>query len=181
MKIDFKFTNQYEYTLNPDSKVSDRIVSRAINAMEQFWSDNSGKIQFALREITGLSFDNKTIPCYLNSKTSLSDPLSIKIEKVGDMQDNLVHELIHILLTQNYEKVVFKKKWDFFWESFKDEVPSCRSHIMVHAIHFLVLSRIKPSRLKRIVEYSKHKSYVRSWKIVRTIGARNIVDRYLVD
>ena len=174
MKIEFKYSHIYELRLNPSAKMMlSKRITTSITKMEDFWEKEGSRIEKTLTSITGLNFTRQTIPCYLNSSQSFSDPLTLQIEKVDDMYDNLAHELVHVILTQNSKKI--DKKWKAFFGRFKDEVFTTRVHIAVHAIHLLLAKSIFPNRVSRIRSYSKFRAYVRSWEIVEKEGADNIV------
>ena len=180
MQIKFKFSLPYEralmlYQAKPASLESfivekRKIIESRIKSLEKFWTK---KVQFAIEETVGLKFKENVV-CYLNSARNISDPLSIKIEDLKDMQDNLIHELIHVILTQN--NVSQKKGWKLLQEKYKNENPITRGHILVHAVHEVVTKKIRKGRLKRIKAYSKNPNYKNSWRIVKKEGAENLLN-----
>lgn len=180
MNIKFKFSLPYEKALmliKPKLEVVDsfrdakkHLIKSRIRALERFWA--TGAVEIALNKITSLKFKENVV-CYLNSARNMSDPLSIKIEDLKDMQDNLIHELIHVLLTQN--NIGKKKGWKKIQDKYKNENQVTRRHILIHAIHELVTKEIRPSRLERIQKYSKNPYYINSWKIVKKEGAENLI------
>lgn len=179
MDIRFIFSPQYENVLNPDGKNSrEALAYPRISALKKFWSTTGEDIEFAFMKATQLSFEPDAIKCYLNSKASLSDPLSLRIENITDMRDNLIHELAHVILTQN--NIGKTKGWKKLQEDFKDESPITRTHILVHAIHLIITKQLFPRRKKAIENYSIHPAYKRSWEIVNEEGEWNLLDRYLL-
>lgn len=143
-------------------------------AMSFFWKRFGHQIEEVLFEFTGLSFLEESVTCNLNTARSFSSPLSLKINSTPRyMENDLIHELIHVLFTQNYEhNPHFKDKWDAYWKLYPDESRLTKSHIPVHAIHFLVMKKIFP---RRFIAYdSRMKDYVKSWDIVIAEGALNI-------
>lgn len=188
MEIQFKFSRIYERTLQlykpkvkafsiDDIKERRKEIDNDISYLNAFWKKEKTGIVKALKNVTKLSFKTDLI-CYLNSEISLSDPLSIKIENVTDMKNSLVHELIHSLLDQN--NIGKTKGWEKLKEDFKKEKPLTQSHILIHAIHEEFCLKYNPSLLNRVFSYSKHPAYRRAWKIVRKLGAKNVINNYLI-
>ena len=171
MKIQFIFSNIYENVISkkpitPEKALKARLI------IERAWKKEGKKIIHSLEKITGLCFQKDEL-CYLNSKASFSQPLSIKIEDSKTMLDNLTHELIHVLLTQNYGKIerpmkLFHTKWEKY--NF-----TTRIHILVHAIHLELAEQIFPNRTKHIVGYSTNRNYRTSWEIVMKYGHKKLI------
>ncbi len=141
--------------------------------LERVWKKDGVVIEQALKEVTGLRFSKNTkLDCFINTKVSFSCPLSVKVDTVSEMKDTLIHELIHILLDHNEDKI--KKSWFKFHELFKEEVFTTRVHVFIHAAHLLVAKKITPNRIKHI-RFSREPDYVRSWKIVDNFGAEKVI------
>lgn len=133
--------------------------------MSEFWKENGEAIEQTVIEITGLSFVENSIKCYLNTQFSISDPLSLKIENIEDMKDNLIHELIHVLFTQNeFGKT---EKWQNLMEMYKNEEGLTKVHIPVQRIHYLITKKLFPTRLTAIVEYTRHSAYIKAWNLIK--------------
>lgn len=174
MNIEIKYSHIYEQELNPEaSALSHAKIDEAENALVEFWKKNGSSIKKTLEHVTGLSFHKAVIPVYLNSSKIFSDPLTLKIEDTRDMQDNLVHELIHVLLIQN--KTGELPGWKTLMERYKEKEPAVKVHIVVHAIHILVAQTLFPDRIERIKSYSTFPTYRKSWEIVDELGASNVV------
>jgi hypothetical protein len=180
MNLKFNLSHQYEMALvKGDLNIPWKEYSFKQSQMTGWWSKNENKINMALYDVAKLKFKSDILVCYLNSKITVSDPLSLKFEDVEDMKDNLIHELIHILLTQNYSKI--RKTWDkFYSKSYQEESPATRTHMAVHSIHYLVTQNIRPGRIKHIKTYSLDKDYIRSWELVDTIGPDSIINQCCV-
>jgi hypothetical protein len=177
MKINFKYRHVYELNLNPKADLmSWDLIENRKTMLESFWKTKGRIIEKTFKEVTGLSFNRKEIDCYLNSSVSFSEPLTIKIKyrDEKDIQNTLVHELVHVILMAN--EPVFIDNWKAMYKKFKKESPTTKVHIAVHAIHFLIAEKIFPDRLSRIVDFATDKHYVRSWDIVKKVGAQKIVD-----
>jgi hypothetical protein len=174
MKINFKYSGQYNMALEGAFAIPSSRIDKAILDMENFWKNNYSKIKEELFNITGLIFHDIVIDCYINSVTSFSDPLSIKIDKAKVMENTLVHELIHVLLTQNYELGI-KKQWDSFMKKYDEYNILTRSHIAVHAIHYALAKKIFPDRIHEIIHATNHPDYVVAWNIVLDKEPENII------
>lgn len=173
LQIKFEYSHIYETHLNPDAKLLPSAeIENKIAEINTFWLKNGENIGSAFREVTGLDFKRSSVICYLNSIKCFSNPLTLTIEDTLDTQDNLVHELIHVLLMDNEES--FIDKWRAMFERYKDESQVTKTHIGVHAIHELVAAIICPHRLERIKSYSVLPAYIRAWEIVKKDGAENI-------
>lgn len=176
MKIEFIYSNLYEENLNPiKERVALNVAAAAKKAMETYWNMHGEKIEGYLRSLTGLKFREEKIQCFLNSQASFSCPLSLKIEDHEDMRANLVHELIHVLMTQNYDLI--KKKIEKFHDDYSGYNFVTRIHVLVHAIHIILQQKIHPLMTERTMNYSVDQDYKKSWDIVRNEGADSIVTR----
>jgi len=142
---------------------SNKDVSLETQKLRDFWATKGEEIENVLKEITGLSF-LEDITVHLNDEYSKSYPiLRLKIEDYDDMIDNLIHELIHILLTHN--EVGQTDKWETIMEKYKDEPQLTKVHIVVHKIHYLLTQKLFPTRTDAIQNYSRMPEYVRSWEL----------------
>lgn len=176
MKIDFIYSNLYEENLNPlTERAALDIAAAAKKNIERYWNAHGKKIESLLKRLTGLKFREKKIQCYLNSQASFSCPLSLKIEDHEDMQSNLAHELIHVLMTQNYGSI--RKKIEKFHSDYSGHNFTTRVHVLVHAIHAVLQEEIDPSMMEKIMGYSVNQDYKKSWDIVREEGAHSILTR----
>lgn len=143
---------------------SEKFSEAGVLQLSDFWVKQSKIIEETLFKITGLNF-LEDITVHLNDEESRSYPvLMLKAEKMEDMQDNLIHELIHVLLTQN--KIGATEKWKFIMEKYKNETQLTKVHIVVHKIHYELAKIIFPERVEPIKNYSVIPEYVKSWQIV---------------
>jgi len=174
MKIKFIFSNQYEQVIarNP---VSFQDAIKSLKSIERLWDYNGKNIENELFNITGLKFIENEVTCYVNSRASFSDPFSLKISDPNTMLDNLTHELIHVILTQNYKSI--EEKMVTFHKKYSLEVFLTRIHVLVHAIHIILAEKIFPNRVSKIHGYANTKEYRRAWNIVDETGPQVIVDK----
>ncbi len=165
MKIQFIFSPQFNSVLD-SSYVEPKNLRVIQKKLATFWLEMGPEIEKTFYKWTKLRFQEKQINCYLNTMATFSDPLSLKIESIADMKDNLIHELIHVLLSQNYIKI--KKEWDsFYLKRFTTETKLTRTHLIVHSLHLLLAQELMPESVKQIKTYSIMHDYVRSWEIVK--------------
>lgn len=177
MKINFKYSEQHNSSLEGSFDIPNSRITEAIQYMEKFWSSKGDDIESSLNDILNLKFTKDDIDCYITSSASFSDPLSLKVEKNKDMEDNLIHELIHVLLTQNYPHI--KDKWDTLMGEYEEYHQSTKSHIPVHAIHYMLCKKLYPDRIPKIISYSDHPDYVVSWNVVLEEEPESIVSRLI--
>lgn len=136
--------------------------------LNDFWYTYGNKIEEELFNITGLKF-LEDITVHLNYEYSKSYPiLKLKLYKdIEDSEETLVHELIHKLLSQN-ENEENNKKWNTLMEEYKNETQLTRVHIAIHRIHYLLAKKLFPETLDRLINFSTHPEYIKSWDIVKT-------------
>ncbi len=93
--------------------------------------------------------------------------------------DVLIHELIHNLFIQNFERT--KKAWQYFHRKYKKEPETTRIHIPLHAIHsHIYLKFYSEKRLKRDIKLiSRLPAYKKSWQIVQKEGYQNIIREFV--
>src|SRR5438067_1775739 len=78
---------------------SPREVQNYIKKVEPLWRKHEKKILSELARVTGLSWHDKTIRCYVIGRCiPFSEPLTMYMAKnTNDFIDDLTHELIHQL------------------------------------------------------------------------------------
>lgn len=164
MKIVFKYSIPYEKVIGKHT-IPYVHFERAIKTLEQFWDTHGESIETELSKIANLYFKRESVTCYINSGASLSDPLSLRLDSVSSMQNTLIHELIHILFTDNIKDGEFMTLWDSYNKGLGKESQIVRSHVYLHAIHITLMESLFPHEC---VWYdSWHADYVRSFDIVK--------------
>ncbi len=181
LKIDFRFSLEYDYILNKKAYLGDiEEIDRIIKNLNNFWNEYGQRFEKELEQLTGLSYKTKSIICYLNTGVTFSDPFSLRIESREDMENNLIHQLIHILIDQNFERL--KSSWKAYHESFKSNHSSAITDSVIHSIHILVIEKIIPERVKNIRFYKDdHPLYQESWNIVDIFGPRDIIQSAVIN
>ncbi len=190
-KIEFRYSEIYDYSLKTWTKsnkknsarhYSELKILKYSNSVEKLWRKYEIKILRELSKITGLSWKEKRIVCYIvGNCIPFSDPLTLPIYKnKNDFIDCLVHELIHRLFTQkgNYEKS--KKAWSYIFRKYKKERYNTIIHIPVHAVHsHIYIKFFGKNRMKRDKKnISFLKEYKRSWETVEKEDYGNITGKF---
>lgn len=142
------------------------------------WDRNGRKILRSIERHSGLRWYQREIPIYVSfGIIPFSNPLILTLRKdVTVMVDTLTHELIHRVLSepQNWKRI--ENNWNRLMRIYRKESPMARTHIVVHAIHELVLLDLfGQKRLVRECQEVKNPAYRRSWKIVERDGAVQIL------
>lgn len=179
LSITFKYSRPFQSSIvNKDSMPDIDEVKKSISSLKKFWSESEEDVCRTLQEITGLSYKGDSITCYINTEFSVSDPLCLKIQEIDKMKKTLIHELIHVLFTQNYEcgNEEFIKKWDAYRASYPEESFLTRAHIALHSTQHLLTQKLFPDHIKDLEYDSKKEDYIRSWDIVLEETPEKIVE-----
>src|SRR3990167_9793090 len=112
MKINFEYSLVYDMMLGEmmgSFDVKPEKDSRIyINSVRKFWDKKGARIIKEIENVSKLKF-KRDVECFVVNSMfyeSLSHPFTIKIEKDFDRLFAIfVHELVHILLVQNFKKV----------------------------------------------------------------------------
>lgn len=163
---------------------SDEEICNSIKKVEKLWRKNEKRILKELSIISGLSWKEKSITCYVVGRCiPFSDPLTIKVYKEYPLNysiDVLTHELIHQLFTQSDNTQKSKKAWGYFHKKYKNEKFNAIIHIPVYAMHSHVISKyFGEKRLEREIESLSYLSdYKKAWDIVKEEGCQNIIKAF---
>jgi hypothetical protein len=182
MKINFTFSAAFERSLlhlaseEAQSAFTVEEMNKKIEILDLFWSTKGKGVEECLRKITGLSFKESETDCYINSKISVSHPFCIRWSDDERMKDTVVHEIIHKLFKQN--SLSSTPKMTAYKDLYKSEHVLTSNHILLHAVHFLLVKELFPDRSEAI-QKMKNPHYARAWSIVNEIGAQKLVDKYL--
>ena len=196
-KVEFLWSWIYQYEYHSPSVSEEynydkyeKFVKDYIKSIKQDWEKVGSRVFSLLSELTGLSWKEKKIPCYVIKRSSLlpiSSPLTIPIEHEGGKNlysltkerfiDMLTHELIHNLFIQN-EKT--DKYFDLIFDKYPGEEFNTVLHLIVHALHKKIFLEIfDEKRLKKEIEISKfYPEYKRSWEIVEGEGEDKIIEEF---
>ncbi len=123
----------------PKEQVISKYVKR-LNNDDSLWSGKEGERCLKMIEsITGLRWKEKTIKCYIvGNCIPISVPLTVFMTyDHSKFFDNILHELIHIILSSNYLKL--KRFWSELEKIYGVREGEFSVHIPLYAIQFKVL------------------------------------------
>ena len=144
MKINFVYSRVYDELLHRYIKkeLSELFIKEMLlfnEEFEAFWEKDGKKIISNIEKISRLKFKgNKN--CYLVSNmfyAAISEPLTLRKENLIDMKMRLIHELVHILISDNYNKLN-----DLINRIYPEESVEFRTHIPVLLITRKVVENI---------------------------------------
>lgn len=154
------------------------------------WTKISDKVLTAMQDISGLQFKNSvydvsTVPGVI----AKSDPLVINFKDYPkETMSTLIHELIHVLLTDNTVLSLKGDERDFRladeWEKlfgFGDDFDAL-VHVPVHAIHRKIYETVlnNPKMVdadREEMNQNNAESYIKSWEYVKNEGADVIIEK----
>lgn len=167
---------------------NDEQAEEYAKAYRKEWSKHEYKILTALCERLNLKFNLPIIDCYLADYfVPMSDPLILNFRNEPDQfVDVLVHELTHVLLTDNNK---YQQHSDgeldlvgHYKESFGDYSFNTLIHIPVHAaMKYIFLDIFKDEkRLSRDIGYYEDngfEDYIKAWDYVQQNDYQKIIDQ----
>lgn len=139
------------------------------------WAVYEEKFFAFLQKETGLTFKRNIIDCYIVSATprDMSAPLIIRSRWSGEeFVNTLMHELIHVLFSDNATKKVVLDK---------EVSPRTTNHVMVFALlkkFYLDILQDEEKFEKYSVVFNPeiNKEYVEAWEIVNSVGYDAIIE-----
>lgn len=186
-KVEFRYSPIYDECFRKFSKKTnypskDKIL-KFISNIKRIWVKEENKVLNELSKVSHLKWDNKPILCYVVGRCiPFSDPLTLPVmdEYPDYFIDNLLHELIHILLTQKDNLKKSKKAWQYFNRKYKKESYTTKIHVPTHAFHkHIYLKLYNNKRLERDIKLiSKLPSYKKSWDIVNKEGYKEVINNF---
>ncbi len=189
-KIIFKYSWIYDqnwkewiklYSKKKKKYPSIKKILNYIEKIEKLWKKEEKKVLTELSRISHIKWKEKSIICYVVGRCRpFSCPLTMPVyEKYPDyFIDVLIHELIHNLFMQDYEKI--EKAWKYFQRKYKSESITTRCHIVLHALHsHIYLKFYGKKRLKRDIKALPIQDYRKSWEIVQKQGYQNIINEFV--
>ena len=187
-KIVFRHSHAYDHVFKDISRVekypNEKEVTRYIKEVQKIWNKLERKILIEIERISRLKFNDKKIVCYVVGRTiPFHDPLTIPVywKDHNYFIDTLIHELIHILFTQEGNLIKAKKSWKYIFTKYKNETFDTKIHIPLHAIHthiytiFFSMDRLEHD----IIELYNLRAYRRSWEIVNKDGYQEIIKEFV--
>jgi len=186
-KIVFRHSHAYDQVYRDISRVKDypqeHEIVDCIRAVQKIWSRINKNILKEIEKITKLEFKEDKIVCYVVGKAiPFSDPLTIPIykEEHNYFIDTLIHELIHILFTQEGNLIKAGHAWKYIFKKYENETFNTKIHIPLHAVHTHIYNKFfSKERLEHdIIELYNLHAYRRSWEIVNKEGYKNVIKEF---
>ncbi|MBI2099996.1 MAG: hypothetical protein HYT48_01500 [Candidatus Vogelbacteria bacterium] len=159
------------------------VIKERIKCYKEEWKKNEDKIIMSMCEVLGLFFHRNVIDVHIVSGNprQFSWPIVIKSGfSPAEFVDTLAHELIHVLMTDNHDKIKWPRE---ILEHFTHETKLTTNHIVVHAtLKYIFLDVLNDeAKLKANLERSKKHSapdYARAWEIVEEVGYKEVLERF---
>ncbi|HBB44435.1 MAG: hypothetical protein UW27_C0001G0064 [Parcubacteria group bacterium GW2011_GWA1_44_13] len=156
-------------------------IDENIKLFREEWRKDGEIILRGICGILRLNFYRNVIPIYIVSGNArnFSDPLIIRgdYHNPTDFVDILTHELIHVLFTDNGNKVPMSIDKNMF--------PTENHDTQVHVIVYAVLKYIylevlnDKERFEKYVSTTKSKDYLRALEIVEKRGYRELIEQFV--
>lgn len=151
-----------------------------VKIYERTWRKIDKKLLRVICDVLDLSFYQDIIDVYVVGRcAAFSDPMVIpSTNKPNFFIDELTHEIIHRILTDNTRKLDVAKIWS---EMFPKEKKDTRNEILAHAVQEHIYRNIlkKPQRLREDIKFcSSSPTHRRSWEVVRERGYMNIISDF---
>lgn len=192
-KLEFVYSGIYDTVFSGSKTVSYRKRIEGMKLakkLQKVWDRHSKRILSCMSKITGLKWPKSYIECILsfNAPYSFSHPLTLKIYKRIPIERCivvLIHELAHILLWGNREKVKFPRSNAKIYKKYKNESYQTKLHFPVYAIEILTIKKVFGKNAEKYLRIAKWweisqkslraKNYKKSWEIVEKEGPENVI------
>lgn len=165
--------------------LSDEEYEKVTRNYEKAWRPYEQDILTAAIKKLDLEFYQRVIDVYVAPWfAAFSDPMVIGVMNTPDeFIDDLTHELLHRLLTDN-TSLPLDTKYLAIWQKLfgDDHKLNTLVHIPVHAVHkYIYLEVLKDEKrlardIDRVKEY-RTKDYLDSWAYVNEYGYNEIVEK----
>ncbi|TAK57492.1 hypothetical protein EPO17_01815 [Patescibacteria group bacterium] len=169
--------------IKKDQVLPNADFKKHIDAVESLWLQHSGTILGGIATILKLQWYTPQIKCYILNAVighSFSDPLTVQYFKTPEEYiHTLTHELIHCILIENQNQSIIKKSWENLIAEYKSESRVTRVHIIVHAVHEIILKKLFPEQLEKEKVKVDNPHYIKSWEIVDRVGAEKVVEKFI--
>jgi len=186
-RIIFRHSHSYDKVFKDMSRANnypnEKKVIEYIKDVQKIWNKIGRKILIEMQRISKLRFNDNKIVCYVVGRAiPFADPLTVPIywKDHNYFIDTLIHELIHLLFTQEGNLQKSKKSWGYIFTKYKNETFDTKIHIPLHAIHTHIYTMFfSMERLEHdIIELYNLHAYRRSWEIVNKDGYQKIIEEF---
>lgn len=167
---------------NPDYN---KWLAKKVASYQKAWTPDEEKILANMCQLLGLEFKQNIIDVYVAPWFyAFSDPMVMGvIFEPDEFVDNLTHETLHRLLTDN---TITSPDFDYIkeWKKLFGTKHSFNTlvHIPVHAVHKAIYLDVlkQPKRLEREKQALKKNDatdYLKSWEYVDRYGHEEIIEK----
>lgn len=180
-KLSFHRSWLYEQALaKPEgyNMPSDKILDTHVKKMQREWLKHGDIILKEIAHASKLKWHEKEIICYVTAGViPYSDPLTINL--LSDIH-TITHELIHRIISEPENWRHIQIGWAKLMKKYKSESPQTRTHIVIHAIHGIILRKLFGEKvLEKEKQTIKRSDYIRAWELADQEGYENIVKQLL--
>ena len=147
MKLQFLYSPAYDRMLmslmgQTYDWIKEAKAKSFIKKFEKEWVKEEKGITKEIEKVSGLKF-RKNVDCFVIEDmvyVALSNPLTIKVHKsMRQVRNNLIHELIHIILTQNKKSIKLIKILN---KSYPKKDPFYKTHLALFIIERKVMDNL---------------------------------------
>lgn len=192
-EVEIVYSDIYDAVLSKSKRIRynrKRLIEgeRFTKKLQKAWNKCSNQILFQMSKLTGLKWQKNYMECFVtfNTPYPFSHPLTIYVsKKIEPAIMSIVHELSHILLWGNREKVKWPESNTGIYKKYKNENYNTKLHFSIHALVVLVINKVFGKNggkylqwetwWKREPEHPMAKEYKHSWEIVQKEGPENVI------
>lgn len=164
---------------NPEWYPERRSLDDYLAAIRTLWEQRGSTVLSLIEQRLGIPWEAREHTCYVvGIRKSFSDPLTLGYHADPENGfDVLTHEMIHRYVIQRNRHVVNSPGWLALMAQYAHESSLTKAHIPIHAIHDHIYRKMNRAYRQRTeVTNVTRPDYKRSWEIVASRGAEQIVD-----
>ncbi len=184
--VEFRFSEPYERILGQyeygNKEVPVKSFEAYISRIEPVWRKIEKKCLTYMSQVTKLKWEEDKIKCYImNGKQPFSDPLTIGTYEEPMFIECLIHELIHVLLSQKINEDKELKYLEHTKKKYPNHSNLVYDHILLYAVFEKLHQEIfnRKDILKSEYENSISNDYKIAIKIVIDGGSDEIIEEFL--
>lgn len=170
---------QQSHLLNERFELPSEGLDRVVKSYREAWDKQSERTISGLEEVTGLTFAQNYIDCYIinpNEEGAISYPLIIGGGyKPREFTLLLSHELAHILADDNEQRQNWHERAKLLYPKEEEYVAN---HILAHAVLEALYTEVfhdTDSIIRDIRYRENYPLHKRSWDIVSEQGYKHII------
>jgi hypothetical protein len=198
-KVEITYSDIYDIVLRKSKRIiynnKKRIEGEKFaKNIQKAWNKYDKKILFYMSKLTGLKWPRNYIECTIsfNAPYAFSHPLTLDIHERKNIQYEitmLVHELTHVLLWGNKNKVRWPESNYGIYKKYKKESYNTKLHFSTHALVILTMRKVFGKDADEYLYWEQWwkqwpkdpfaKYYKRSWEIVQKEGPENVLKQII--